>query len=116
MHTSYKFHLIKVAFLVSYLIFSLLAGYAWAQPNQDCGELSFNSEILKFEVNETCYDVVLEVSNNENLQLVLSHVDFGKDFKFISFLAEFTFYPVKKLSEKENPLVPVIANKAGQSV
>lgn len=76
MGTSYKFNLIKAAFLLSYLIFFLLAGYAWAQPNQDCGELSFKTEILKFEFKEACYDVVLEVSNNGNSQFELSHVNF----------------------------------------
>ncbi len=76
MGTSYKFNLIKAAFLISYLIFFLLAGYAWAQPNQDCGELSFKTEVLKFELKETCYHVALEVSNNGNSQFELSHVNF----------------------------------------
>lgn len=80
METSYKFDLMKAVCLLTYLIFFLLATYAWADPHKDCGELPFKTEILKFEPNEECYDVLVEVSNNGKSRFELSHVNisFGK--------------------------------------
>ncbi|MCK5105113.1 MAG: SprB repeat-containing protein, partial [Cyclobacteriaceae bacterium] len=76
MGIAFKVGILKTIFLLTYFLFVLTAYFAWAQSPKDCGELSFKTNILKFEKIESCYDVVLEVSNNENCRYELSHFNF----------------------------------------
>ena len=80
MKTALKVDIIKTAFILFHLLFVLTAINAWAQYKKDCGESPFTTEIIQIEKNESCYDIKLEVSFNDNVRYELSHVnfDFGK--------------------------------------
>lgn len=76
MRTSFKVDILKTFFLLTYFLFILTAYFAWSQSPDDCGESSFNTNIIKFEKNESCYNVILEISNDGNCRYELSHVNF----------------------------------------
>lgn len=81
MKAALKVDILKSVFLISYFLLVLTAINAWAtgSKKKGCGDSPFETNILKFEKNQTCYDVILEVSLNNRATFELSHVniDFG---------------------------------------
>lgn len=81
MKTALKVDTIKFTFIISYLLIVLSAINAWAggTDKKGCGESPFETNIIKFERNQSCFDVVLEVSFRDMAEFELSHasIDFG---------------------------------------
>ena len=78
MKAAIKVDTIKCVFIISYLLIVLSAVNAWAtgSKKKGCGESPFETNLVKFEKVEKCYEVLLEVSAKEKATFDLSHVNF----------------------------------------
>lgn len=76
MKASLKFHILKVSFILWYLLFVFAAVKAWSFPIEECGEIPFSTEITSYEKVGDCYQVVLEVTHDNTARYELSHANF----------------------------------------
>jgi len=49
MRTSLKVDLLKITFVITYLLIVMTAVKAWSDPLQECGENPFSTKIIKYE-------------------------------------------------------------------
>jgi hypothetical protein len=76
MRTSLKVDLLKITFVITYLLIVMTAVKAWSDPLHECGENPFSTEIIKYKLVDDCYQVILEVSHNNEARYELSHANF----------------------------------------
>lgn len=95
MEKAFNLNFVKAIFFLFYFFIFLFAGIAWAQPNKECGDSHFKTEIIKFEKNESCFEIILEVSNDGQCKFELSHVNFDFGSGIISNASNSMGWPIE---------------------